>query len=121
MSSGMAVRDGLTGDDFSINARFTVNAAGARGRRRSCARSAFTRSLPLLKAMNLVTSKPASDIALAAPTSNGQMLTLVPWRGRAIVGTGQSAALVAPDSSPSRLRRSTRSSPTQTRRSRRCA
>jgi glycerol-3-phosphate dehydrogenase len=54
------------------------------------------RPLPLLKAMNLVTSKPASDIALAAPTAAGQMLTLVPWRGRAIVGTSQSAALVEP-------------------------
>ena len=32
------------------------------------------RRLPLLKAMNLVTSKPASDIALAAPTASGQML-----------------------------------------------
>ena len=35
-------------------------------------------TVPLLKAMNLVTSKPASDIALAAPTSKGRMLTLVP-------------------------------------------
>jgi glycerol-3-phosphate dehydrogenase len=56
-----------------------------------------SRSLPVLKAMNLVTSKPASDIALAAPTSRGQMLTLVPWRGRAIVGTGQSETLVEPE------------------------
>ena len=96
--SGMAARDGLSGDAFSINARFTVNAAG--GAAATIMRSfGVPRSLPLLKAMNLVTSKPASDIALAAPTSKGQMLTLVPWRGRAIVGTGQSAALVAPDSS----------------------
>jgi glycerol-3-phosphate dehydrogenase len=50
--------------------------------------------------MNLVTSKPASDIALAAPTAAGQMLTLVPWRGRAIVGTSQSASLVEPDAAP---------------------
>ena len=32
--------------------------------------------------------KPASDIALAAPTATGRMLTLVPWRGRAMIGTG---------------------------------
>jgi glycerol-3-phosphate dehydrogenase len=62
-----------------------------------------SRSLPLLKAINLVTSKPASDIALAAPTLQGQMLTLVPWRGRAIVGTGQSKTFVQPDGAPTLL------------------
>jgi glycerol-3-phosphate dehydrogenase len=54
----------------------------------------ITRPFPLLKAMNLVTSKPAHEIALAAPTSSGRMLTLVPWRGRAIVGTSQSERFV---------------------------
>jgi glycerol-3-phosphate dehydrogenase len=54
--------------------------------------------------MNLVTSKPASDMALAAPpfaeatrgkpSRNARMLTLVPWHGRALVGTahGDTAA-----------------------------
>jgi glycerol-3-phosphate dehydrogenase len=94
--SGMAVRDAFSGDVLSINARAVVNAAGARA---GTIMRAFgvSRSVPLLKAMNLVTSKPASDIALAAPTSRGRMLTLVPWRGRAIVGTGQSETLVQPD------------------------
>jgi glycerol-3-phosphate dehydrogenase len=40
--------------------------------------------------MNLVTSRPASDIALAAPGRDGRMLTLVPWHGRALIGTAQS-------------------------------
>ena len=40
--------------------------------------------------MNLVTSKRAADMALAAPDPDGRMLTLVPWRGHAIVGTSQS-------------------------------
>ena len=44
--------------------------------------------------MNLVTSKRAADMALAAPGPDGRMLTLVPWRGRAIVGTSQSAQAV---------------------------
>jgi hypothetical protein len=39
--------------------------------------------VPMVKAMNLVTTMRASDIALAAPSSAGRMLTLVPWRGRA--------------------------------------
>ena len=45
----------------------------------------------MLKAMNLVTTVRASDIALAAPAASGRMLTLVPWRGRALIGTSQSA------------------------------
>jgi hypothetical protein len=55
-----------------------------------------TRDFPLAKAMNLVTSKPASDIALAAPSPKGYMLTLVPWHGRALVGTWQSDTLATP-------------------------
>jgi glycerol-3-phosphate dehydrogenase len=39
--------------------------------------------------MNLVTSKPASDMALAATSSSRRMLTLTPWQGRALVGTLQ--------------------------------
>ena len=94
--SGMTVRDVASGDTFAINASVTVNAAGAHA---GTIMQAFgvSRRVPLLKAMNLVTSRPASDIALAAPTAAGQMLTLVPWRGRAIIGTGQSKTLVAPD------------------------
>ena len=34
--------------------------------------------VPMLKAMNLVTTVPASDIALAARSAAGRMLTLVP-------------------------------------------
>jgi glycerol-3-phosphate dehydrogenase len=60
------------------------------------------REVPLLKAMNLVTSKPASDIALAAPATagrpagEGRMLTLVPWHGRALIGTAHSGDLKHP-------------------------
>jgi len=54
-----------------------------------------TTPFPLVKAMNLVTSKRASDMALAAPASDGRMLTLVPWRGCALIGTSQSASPVA--------------------------
>ncbi len=53
--------------ELTVRARVTLNAAGARaGDVMRC--SASARSFPLLKAMNLVTSKPASDMALAAPT-----------------------------------------------------
>ena len=93
---GITARDRLDGRMVTIRARIVVNAAGARAGdvMRLCG---VTRPFPLLKAMNLVTSKPASDMALAAPGPGGRMLTLVPWRGRALVGTSQSASLAQPD------------------------
>ncbi len=92
---GMLVRDRLTGKTLPVRARVTLNAAGARAGE-IMAMLGVRRAFPLLKAMNLVTSKPASDMALGAPAPGGRMLTLVPWRGRAIVGTSQSATLVQP-------------------------
>ena len=93
--AGMTARDALTGSDLTITARLVVNAAGA-GAGAIMKSFGVGRTLPLLKAMNLVTTKPASDIALVAASPAGRMLTLVPWRGRALVGTSQSATLVQP-------------------------
>jgi glycerol-3-phosphate dehydrogenase len=93
---GMRVRDRLTGAEHDVRARVTINAAGARVGQ-VMRMFGVNRDVPLLKAMNLVTSKPASDIALAAPGRTGRMLTLVPWRGRALVGTSQSSDLRQPD------------------------
>jgi glycerol-3-phosphate dehydrogenase len=94
--AGMHVRDVLTGAEMSIKSAATVNAAGARGG--EIMRSfGVKREYPLIKVMSLLTARPASDIALAAPARNGRMLTLVPWRGLALVGTSQSAAFAQPD------------------------
>jgi glycerol-3-phosphate dehydrogenase len=93
--AGMVVRDRLSNQQMEIKARATLNAAGARVAN-VMHLFGVSRPVPLLRAMNLVTSKLASDMALAAPGPGGRMLTLVPWRGRAIVGTGQSAQLVEP-------------------------
>ncbi len=93
---GVTATDRLTGQTLTIAATVTVNAAGAQA---SAIMAMFgvKRDVPLLKAMNLVTSRPASDMAQAAPTSRGRMLTLVPWRGQALIGTMQSATLARPD------------------------
>ncbi|HET7694196.1 MAG TPA: FAD-dependent oxidoreductase [Vicinamibacterales bacterium] len=92
--TGMRVRDGLTGNEIDVHARVTINCAGA-GVNRVLALFGVRREIPLAKAMNLVTSKPASDIALAAPAGTrtgkaGRFLTLVPWHGRALIGTWHS-------------------------------
>jgi glycerol-3-phosphate dehydrogenase len=94
--TGFIVRDRVTDATFPLKARTIVNAAGSRCGEIMTALG-MKRTLPLLKAMNLVTSKRASDIALAAPATDGRMLTLVPWRGRALVGTSQSASLARPE------------------------
>lgn len=93
--AGMRVRDVLTGAQADVLARLTINAAGARAGE-IMKMLGVAREFPLAKAMNLVTSKPASDIALAAPSPKGYMLTLVPWHGRALVGTWQSDTLATP-------------------------
>ncbi|MEX2660475.1 MAG: FAD-dependent oxidoreductase, partial [Vicinamibacterales bacterium] len=94
--AGMTARDRETGRELTIRAAMTINAAGARAGE---VRGMFgvNRPLPLLAAMNLVTAGPVKEVALAAPTAAGRMLTLVPWRGHAIVGTSQSTRLVTPD------------------------
>jgi len=91
----MRVRDTLTGAEVDVRATLTINAAGARAGD-VMKQFGVARDLPLLKAMNLVTSKSASDIALAAPSRSGAMLTLTPWHGRALVGTFQSTELKQP-------------------------
>jgi glycerol-3-phosphate dehydrogenase len=93
--SGVVARDQLDGRPFEIRSQIIVNAAGSRAGE-VMRLFGVDRAFPLLRAMNLVTAKPASDMALAAPGRDGRMLTLVPWRGRALVGTSQSSQLIEP-------------------------
>jgi glycerol-3-phosphate dehydrogenase len=86
--AGMRVHDLLTGGDFDVRARLTLNAAGP-GAGRVMAALGIARPVPLVRTMNLVTRRPTSELALAAPGPDGRMLTLVPWHGCALVGTSQ--------------------------------
>lgn len=98
---GMRVRDALSGAEFDVRASLTINAAGARAGEvaKMFGVTGAAADVPLVLAMNLVTSKPASDMALAAAAAGspagtpgahaGRMLTLTPWHGRALVGTMQ--------------------------------
>ena len=94
--AGMTARDQITGRTISIKARAVVNAAGSHAGV-LMQRFGVKRELPMLRALNLLTSRRASDMALAAPTSTGRMLTLVPWQGVALIGTFQSKSMVQPD------------------------
>ncbi len=89
-------RDILTGQTFDIRARALVNAAGPWGATLLNA-SGVRGRWPLLKAMNLVTSRPARKAALVAPTRAGRALILLPWQGCTLVGTSESADERQPD------------------------
>lgn len=95
---GARARDVLTGAEFDIRARVTLNAAGA-GAGRMMQAFGHDAPYPLLKAMNLVTSRPMSGPALASSTNDGRMLFIVPWEGHAVAGTSHSQATCGPDDS----------------------
>jgi glycerol-3-phosphate dehydrogenase len=104
----MRVRDELSGEEMEVRARMTINAAGAHAGD-VMRMFGVSREFPLLKAMNLVTSKPAGDMALAAPAFPGAsggtryagaMLTMTPWHARAMVGTFQSETFAQPSELP---------------------
>lgn len=81
--------NGLTGSTFRIEARTVVLAAGGSiNTLLGPARAAVT--LPLLQAVNLVTTLPAPAAAIGGRSASGRNLFLVPWRGRALFGTWES-------------------------------
>jgi glycerol-3-phosphate dehydrogenase len=98
---GMRVRDALSGMEADVRATLTINAAGPRAGEiaQMFGVTGEKADVPLVLAMNLMTSKPASDMALAATAvprdadahraKAGRMLTLTPWHGCALVGTMQ--------------------------------
>jgi glycerol-3-phosphate dehydrogenase len=53
-------------------------------------------SFPMIKATNVVTSRPAGALGLGAPTSGGRLLLIMPWKGAALIGTSHSDVPVEP-------------------------
>ena len=100
--AGAALRDGLSGRTLELRARAVVNAAGPWAEALVPARSGRSRRQPQLRARNLVLRRPA-DLAFAVGArSEGRFLFLVPWQGRALVGTSYEAS-EAPASDPLRF------------------
>lgn len=93
---GVRARDAQSGDRFEIRAKLTIIAAGSQTGVFAAA-CGVKRSYPLLKAMNVLTTRAVGEIAVGASTPAGRMLTMVPWRDRALIGTSQSHRLVQPD------------------------
>ena len=97
--SGARAVDRMTGRSITIRAHAVLSATGSQAAA-VAALAGLRLDVPLVRAMNVMTSRPASDIGLAAPTKSGRMLTIVGWRGRALAGTGQSDRLVPHDAQP---------------------
>lgn len=93
---GIRALDRLGGGHVDVEARITVNAAGA-ACRPWMEKLGAAPAYPLLKAMNLVTSRPAGPVAVGAPTSGGRLLLIMPWNGRMLVGTSHSDQPAGPD------------------------
>jgi glycerol-3-phosphate dehydrogenase len=87
--TGAACIDCRTGNELSIAARTVVNATGSHLNDLLAPRGAEV-YLPLLQAMNLVTSRPGPGAAIGGRSRSGRNLFLVPWRGQALFGTWES-------------------------------
>jgi glycerol-3-phosphate dehydrogenase len=98
--AGARVRDLVTTREWDLQASVTLLAAGSG---LSALQTSFgaTGAPALVRAINVLLDRPARDIAVAAPSRSGRMLTAVPWRGYVLVGTYQSRDLVTgPEHAP---------------------
>ncbi len=101
--AGIVARDSIDGTALRIAAHVTINATGA-GAGRLMAAFGVRWSPPLVKAMNLVTTRPAPEVACGATSASGRLLFALPWQGRLSIGTwhgskpcGADASMVTPD------------------------
>ena len=101
--AGIVARDSVDGAALRITANVTINATGAAAGRLMAA-FGIRWSPPLVKAMNLVTTRPAPEVACGATSASGRLLFALPWQGRLSIGTwhgskpcGADASMVTPD------------------------
>jgi len=94
--TGARLIDRINGEALQLSAKAVVNATGAAIDHLLMPFGAAVR-VPLLQAMNIVTSRSAPSVAVGGRSASGRNLFLVPWRGRALFGTWESATACAPD------------------------
>jgi glycerol-3-phosphate dehydrogenase len=92
---GVVARDRLSSRRIEIAAMLTVNATGSQVDR-LLTPLGIPSGVPMLKAMNLITSRDAGDVALGGRSPSGRNLFLVPWRDHAMFGTWESPATIDP-------------------------
>ncbi len=94
--AGVACVDRLSGQTIDVAAKAVVNATGG-AIDRLLGSVGISTGIPMLKAMNLVTTREAGDAALGGRSASGRNLFLVPWRRRALFGTWESRTVCTPD------------------------
>jgi glycerol-3-phosphate dehydrogenase len=87
--TGVRAIDNEGGREIEIAARLVVNATGSAVDRLLAPLGVKT-TTPMLKAMNLVTRRPAAAEAFGGRAPSGRNLFMIPWRGRALFGTWES-------------------------------
>ncbi len=92
---GATVIDQFDGSAHHTAARTVVNATGG-GIDRLLEPLGAAVALPVLQAVNLVTTRPGPSAAIGGRSLSGRNLFLVPWRGRALFGTWESPSTCAP-------------------------
>jgi glycerol-3-phosphate dehydrogenase len=90
--AGVTAVDLETGAELELRARFVLNAAGPALDRVLALAGVGRPPLPLLDAINLVLRRPVVTDHAVAAWSGGRFLFLVPWEGRALVGTSYAPA-----------------------------
>lgn len=93
---GVIARDRMTGRNIEVAAMLTINATGSQVDR-LLTPLGIPSGIPMLKAMNIVTSRDAGDVALGGRAPSGRNLFLVPWRDHAMFGTWESSAPIDPN------------------------
>ncbi len=94
--AGVTVEDRAGGGLVRVSARAVVNAAGP-STDAVLAMAGVTRPrVPLLRAINLVLARPVVVERAVGARAGGRFLFVVPWRGRAMVGTAYAPA-ASPD------------------------
>lgn len=94
--TGARLTDRISGESLQLRAKIVINATGGAIDRLLTPFGAAVR-VPMLQAVNIVTSRSAPSVAVGGRSASGRNLFLVPWRGRALFGTWESATPCAPD------------------------
>jgi len=94
--NGAVATDQLNGEEFTISAKTVLNAAGPWASELLKTTPQLEINTALIKSMNLVTRLPAPEVAVAVQSklssdsvvgSTKRLYFIVPWLGRAVIGT----------------------------------
>ncbi|MCH2190077.1 MAG: glycerol-3-phosphate dehydrogenase/oxidase [Gammaproteobacteria bacterium] len=93
---GVSAEDKITSERFTIKAKTVINAAGPWASKLLAPHDRLETNVSLIKSMNLVTNRPAPEVAIAVQSrlasdsvlgNTKRLYFIVPWLGKAVIGT----------------------------------